>query len=104
MSGGRGGPPGMAPGRKPDGVWGGGGGGGRNGWDDVGGPTGGWGEEPGAPWAKQPKGPGGLWDTAELDWGHKPQNKPQLTKEQVWNSKQFRVLVDMGYKVRISVL
>ncbi|XP_050301424.1 protein Gawky isoform X2 [Anthonomus grandis grandis] len=98
----RGGPPGMAPGRKPEGVWGGGGGGaggagggGRNGWDD--GPAGaGWGDEPGAPWAK-PKGPGGLWDS-ELDWGHKPQNKPQFTKEQVWNSKQFRMLVDMGFK------
>ncbi|XP_019771364.1 protein Gawky isoform X3 [Dendroctonus ponderosae] len=99
MGGGRGGPPGMAPGRKPDGVWGGGGGGagvGRNGWEDVAGPAGGW-DDSAAAWAKQ-KGPGGLWDAAELEWGHKPQNKPQLTKEQVWNSKPFRMLVDMGYK------
>lgn len=98
------GPPGMAPGRKPEGVWSGAGG--RNGWDEVGGGPGGagWGEEPGtAPWATKQKGPGGgLWDTAgELDWGHKPPQKPQLTKEQVWNSKQFRMLVDLGYKVSV---
>ncbi|XP_066140474.1 protein Gawky isoform X2 [Euwallacea fornicatus] len=97
MGAGRAGPPGMAPGRKPDGgVWSGGG---RNGWDEVGGGPGGaaWVDEPGAPWSK-PKGPGGLWDSNDLDWGHKSQQKPQLTKEQVWNSKQFRMLVDMGYK------
>lgn len=99
----RAGPPGMAPGRKPEGVWSAGG---RNGWDEVGGGPGGagWGEEPGtAPWATKQKGPGGgLWDTAsELDWGHKPPQKPQLTKEQVWNSKQFRMLVDLGYKVSV---
>ncbi|XP_018569055.1 protein Gawky isoform X3 [Anoplophora glabripennis] len=85
-------PPGMAQARmKPDGsVWGHG----RNGsWDEVG-PGTGW-EETG-PWTKQ-KMPGPLWDT-DLDWGHKQPNKPQLTKEIVWNSKQFRMLVDMGYK------
>lgn len=87
-------PPGMAQTRmKPDGsVWGHG----RNGsWDEVG-PSTGW-EETG-PWTKQ-KMPGPLWDT-DLDWGHKQPNKPQLTKDIVWNSKQFRMLVDMGYKVR----
>ncbi|KAF7266603.1 hypothetical protein GWI33_020105 [Rhynchophorus ferrugineus] len=93
MGGGRGGPPGMAPGRKPDGVWGGGG---RNGWDEVPGQTSGWGDEPTTPWGKQ-KGPGVIWESGELEWGHKAQKLP-LTKEQVWNSKQFRMLVDMGHK------
>ncbi|XP_060522556.1 protein Gawky isoform X3 [Cylas formicarius] len=107
------GPPGMAPSRggglKPDGsVWGGGPGGagvGRgNGWDDVGaGPTaggGGWDDPSVGPWPKQkiPGAAGGLWDAGDLDWGHKQSIKPQLTKEMVWNSKQFRTLVDMGHK------
>lgn len=88
------GPPGMAPSRlKPDGsVWGHG----RNGsWDETG-PA--W-EETGA-WPKQKAmGGGPLWDN-DMDWGHKQGGpKQQLTKEMVWNSKQFRMLVDMGFKV-----
>lgn len=74
---------------------------GRNGsWDEIGSQPVGW-DEPGS-WAK-PKMPTPLWDN-ELDWGHKPANKPQLTKEMVWNSKQFRMLVDMGHKVKSSCL
>lgn len=69
---------------------------GRNGsWDEIGNQPVGW-DEPGS-WAKQ-KMPAPLWDN-ELDW-HKQGNKPQLTKEMVWNSKQFRMLVDMGHKVK----
>ncbi|CAG9864079.1 unnamed protein product [Phyllotreta striolata] len=98
------GPPGMAQSRiKPDGsMWGGHG---RNGsWgDEHGGPGGGgggggggaaaWDEQPS--WSK-PKMPETLWD--ESEWGHKQQNKPQLTKEMLWNSKPFRMLIDMGHK------
>lgn len=102
-------PPGMTQSRlKPDGsVWGT-----RNGsWEEggantAGGGHAGWGDEAG----KWPDGAGSwaakgaksgigapLWDS-EMDWGHK-QGPKQLTKDYIWNSKPFRVLVDMGYKV-----
>lgn len=90
------GPPGMAPSRlKPDGsVWGHG----RNGsWDEAG-P--GWDEA--AAWPKQKAMGGPLWDN-DMDWNHKQGPKQQLTKEMVWNSKQFRMLVDMGFKVIIII-
>lgn len=94
------GPPGMTQSRmKPDGsMWGGHG---RNGsWEDHGGGPGAAWDEP-CSWPKQ-KMPDPLWD--ESDWSHKQQNKPQLTKEMVWNSKQFRMLVDMGHKVNVLEL
>ncbi|KAF5283611.1 hypothetical protein FQR65_LT13817 [Abscondita terminalis] len=89
---GAGGPPGMPQTRlKPDGsVWSHG----RNGtWEEAG-PA--W-DDGSAPWGKQKPMGAPLWDN-EIDWNHKQGPKPQLTKEMVWNSKQFRVLVDMGYK------
>lgn len=100
-----GGPPGM-PGQarmKPEtgagGVWSHG----RNGsWDEIGAGPGGVAWEDAAGWAKQKMAAagGGMWGGAdELDW-HKASTKPQLTKEMVWNSKQFRMLVDMGHKVK----
>ena len=92
--GGAGGPPGMAQTRmKQDGsVWSHA----RNGsWDDG---SQGWDEA--GPWPKPKTIPGQLWD-GDNDWGHKPTQKPpNFTKEIIWNSKQFRMLVDMGYKVR----
>lgn len=108
------GPPGMGPTRiKPEGsgMWGHAAVGGRNGaWDDIGaggstgvggGPGAAW--DDGTSWTKQ-KMPGPLWAAGdnELDWGHKQTGKLPLTKEMVWNSKQFRALVDMGHKVRNS--
>ena len=37
---------------------------------------------------------------ASSSWAHPPKPGPkQLTKEMVWNSKQFRVLTEMGFKV-----
>lgn len=86
------GPPGMSQSRmKPDGsVWGHG----RNGsWDEAG-PQ--WDES--GPWPKQKTMGAPLWDN-DIDWNHKPGPKQPLTKDIVWNSKQFRMLVDMGYKV-----
>lgn len=67
---------------------------GRNGsWDEAG--PGGWDEA--AAWSKKNMGTP-LWD--DMDWNSKHGPKQQqLTKEMVWNSKQFRTLVDMGYKV-----
>ncbi|XP_018330621.1 protein Gawky isoform X2 [Agrilus planipennis] len=89
------GPPGMAAQSrvKPEGSWGVHG---RNGsWDETG-P--GWGDDGSGPWsAKQKPITGPLWDN-DIDWGHKQANKQSLTKEMIWNSKQFRTLVDMGYK------
>lgn len=86
------GPPGMSQSRmKPDGsVWGHG----RNGSWDEGGPP--WDE--GGQWPKQKAMGGPLWDN-DIDWNHKQGPKQPLTKELVWNSKQFRALVEMGYKV-----
>lgn len=86
-----GGPPGMTR-MKPDGsVWGGHG---RNGSWDEGGPP--WDES--GQWPKQKAMGNPLWDN-DIDWNHKQGPKQTLTKEMVWNSKQFRTLVDMGYKV-----
>ncbi|KAI4455914.1 trinucleotide repeat-containing protein [Holotrichia oblita] len=84
------GPPGMQSRMKPEAsVWGHG----RNGsWDD-GGP--GWDET--GPWPKQKTMPGPIWDN-DGDWIHKQGPKQPFTKEMIWNSKQFRVLVEMGYK------
>ncbi|XP_017786901.1 PREDICTED: protein Gawky isoform X2 [Nicrophorus vespilloides] len=105
------GPPGMAvpatrvPIKGPsDGnsVWRNGGGGG-GGWVDEPGPGGvtGWGEDTG-PWPKQKSMGGGalppLWPDNDMDWSHKQGPKKQLTPENIWNSKQFRGLIDMGYK------
>lgn len=105
------GPPGMAQGGggrlKPDAgpVWGHPGRNGGGSWDDVGpgggaGGGGGWDDTVG-PWAKQKMGGGGggpLWGDSEIDWAHK-QGKQQLTKEMIWNSKQFRMLAELGHKV-----
>lgn len=96
-------PPGMTQSRlKPDGgasVWGS-----RNGsWEGDAGHAAGWEDSGKWPdgansWAKQQK-PGigaPIWEP-DMDWAHKSGPK-QLTKEVIWNSKQFRVLVEMGYK------
>ncbi|KAK9888232.1 hypothetical protein WA026_000500 [Henosepilachna vigintioctopunctata] len=68
----------------------------RNGsWDE-----GKWEDHPKWQKPKMPVGGGPLWDN-EADWGHKlggPNKQQQFTKEMVWNSKQFRCLVDMGFK------
>lgn len=84
------GPPGMQSRMKPEAsVWGHG----RNGsWDDAG-P--GWDET--GPWPKQKTMPGPIWEN-DGDWIHKQGPKQAFTKEMIWNSKQFRVLVEMGYK------
>lgn len=46
-------------------------------------------------------GHGGNWGEADMDptssWGHAP--KPALTKEIIWNSREFRYLCDLGFKV-----
>ncbi|KAJ2946151.1 hypothetical protein O0L34_g5083 [Tuta absoluta] len=118
---GRGGPAGPpAPARvpptptKPDAVWGAHGQ--RNGsweephtpgwperdvpgWPDAAGGPGLW---PGVPKPK-PSGPAGGWPDDIGEWGgpKPPQSAPlgkQLPKEMVWSSKQFRYLVEMGYK------
>lgn len=89
------GPPAMGQSRlkQEGGVWSHG----RNGsWDEAG-PSG-W--EDTTPWPKQKAMGTPIWD--DMDWNNKHGPKPQLTKEMVWNSKQFRQLVDMGYKVRYS--
>ncbi|XP_015596287.1 trinucleotide repeat-containing gene 6C protein isoform X2 [Cephus cinctus] len=110
------------PGMKPDvggPMWGHPGGpAGRNGswvdgphdaagWDDPKTPAG-WNEPQlnpatwGGPTAHKPKpmGPSGSWADSEMDptpsWGH--QTKPALTKEVIWNSREFRYLCDLGYK------
>lgn len=87
------GPPGMQSRMKPEAsVWGHG----RNGsWDDAG-P--GWDET--GPWPKQKTMPGPIWEN-DGDWIHKQGPKQAFTKEMIWNSKQFRVLVEMGYKVSV---
>lgn len=69
---------------------------GRNGsWDEMGTQPVTW-DEPNS-WMKQ-KMSNPSWEN-ELDWGQKL-NKIHLTKEIIWNSKQFRILVDMGHKVK----
>lgn len=55
----------------------------------------------------KPMGPtGGSWADADMDptpsWGHP--TKPTLTKEVIWNSREFRYLCDLGFKVRNSFL
>lgn len=52
---------------------------------------------------KMPVGAAPLWDNEPSDWSHKigPNKQQQFTKEMVWNSKQFRCLVDMGFKVSV---
>ncbi|XP_033214194.1 trinucleotide repeat-containing gene 6C protein isoform X3 [Belonocnema kinseyi] len=92
--------------------------GGRNGsWDDGQHETAGWDNpkgpaawnEPqlnpaswGGPTAHKPKpmGPSGGWADSEMDptpnWGHP--TKPALTKEIIWNSREFRSLCELGYK------
>lgn len=92
-----GGPPTMGQSRLKQDAGGAGGGvwsHGRNGsWDEAGPGGGGW--DDATPWPKQKTITTPMWD--DMDWKHGP--KQQLTKEMVWNSKQFRTLVDMGYKV-----
>lgn len=123
-------PPGMPqnrmpgqPGMKPDvsnPMWGHPGApGGRNGtwtdgphdtasWDDPKTPAT-WNEPPlnpgwGGPTAHKPKpmGPAGSWTDSDMDptpsWAHPA--KPTLTKEVIWNSREFRYLCDLGFKVR----
>lgn len=103
-------PPGMPGSRlKPEGaVWGSRGnngsweeGGGHAGWEEGVGAK--W-PEGAASWAKTKSAGIGtpLWDSDMDSWGHK-QGPKQLTKDVIWNSKQFRVLVDMGYKVGINI-
>lgn len=95
---------------KPDAVWGAHSQ--RNGsWEDPHTPSwndrdvGGW-PDAGGPglWPKhKPSGPGGAWPDDIGEWGG-PKHPPggpltkQWPKELVWNSKQFRYLVEMGYK------
>lgn len=90
------GPPGMSQPRiKPEGasLWGGAV---RNGsWEES--PAPGWDEA--GPWQKQkPITSGPLWDN-DMDWGHKPGPKQQLSKEMLWASKPFRYLAELGFKV-----
>lgn len=54
---------------------------------------GGWGGGP-----KVPKPSGWADNDISSDWKPNPPSK-QLTKEIIWNSKQFRILCEMGYKV-----
>ncbi|CAH0397998.1 unnamed protein product [Chilo suppressalis] len=98
---------------KPDAVWGAHGQ--RNGsWEEPHAPT--WPDRDGSAWPDpsgpalwpvppkpKPTGPGGGWPDDIGEWGgpKPPQAGPlgkQLPKEMVWNSKQFRFLVDMGFK------
>lgn len=68
---------------------------GRNGsWDEMGNHQSQWEDQ--SVWPKA-KVPNHMWEN-EQDWNPK-QNKVHLTKDMIWNSKQFRMLVDMGHKV-----
>ncbi|KAL4709857.1 hypothetical protein ACJJTC_003820 [Scirpophaga incertulas] len=95
---------------KPDNVWGHGQ---RNGsWEEPHAP--GWPEREGSAWPDpsvptlwqmpkpKPSGPGGGWPDDIGEWGGpKPPQGPlgkQPSKEMVWHSKQFKLLVDMGFK------
>lgn len=64
------------------------------GWDEIANQGAAWDEQ--AMWTK-PKVSNNLWEN-EQDWSQKS-NKLHLTKEIIWSSKQFRMLVDMGHKV-----
>lgn len=107
--------PGVAPNQiKPDGMWGHPH---RNGsWEDsLTHPTN-WEKESANSWNEGPMNqaawmgsktkqgaPGGPWDPDICDWrGPKPQavsaSAKLMPKDMIWNSKQFRALVDMGYK------
>ncbi|XP_020288424.1 trinucleotide repeat-containing gene 6C protein isoform X2 [Pseudomyrmex gracilis] len=48
----------------------------------------------------KPMGPGGSWGDSDMDptpsWAHPA--KPTLTKEVIWNSREFRYLCDLGFK------
>ncbi|XP_028161635.1 protein Gawky isoform X6 [Ostrinia furnacalis] len=97
---------------KPDAVWGAHAQ--RNGsWEEPHAP--GWPERDASAWPDQsgpalwpvpkpkPTGPGGGWPDDIGEWGgpKPPQAGPlgkQLPKEVIWNSKQFRFLVEMGFK------
>lgn len=69
---------------------------GRNGsWDEVGNQSVTW-DEPSS-WVKH-KMSLHLWEH-DVDWNQKS-NKLAITKEFICNSKQFRMLVDMGHKVK----
>lgn len=73
---------------------------GRNGsWDEMGNQSVPWDDQ--SVWSK-PKGSNYMWES-EQDWNPKP-NKLHLTKDMIWNSKQFRMLVDMGHKVSHGIL
>ncbi|KAK2581968.1 hypothetical protein KPH14_002408, partial [Odynerus spinipes] len=57
----------------------------------------------GGPATHKPKsmGPAGSWVDTDIDptpsWGH-PAKPPSLTKDFIWNSREFRYLCDLGYK------
>ncbi|XP_072767323.1 uncharacterized protein Gw isoform X4 [Anoplolepis gracilipes] len=56
----------------------------------------------GGPTAHKPKpmGPAGSWGDSDMDptpsWAHP--TKPTLTKEVIWNSREFRYLCELGFK------
>lgn len=58
-------------------------------------------------WAAKPKAsnnPSSNWSDGQIDtssWGGPKQGKP-LSRDIIWASKQFRILTDMGFKVRHS--
>lgn len=111
--------PGVAPNpMKPDAMWGHHH---RNGsWEDSSGHSGNWEKDSANSWNEGPMNQagwvgsktkpmgvpgGGSWDADMGDWrgGPKPPvSGPSaaklLPKDMIWNSKQFRLLVDMGYK------
>uniref|UniRef100_A0A0P4WB21 RRM domain-containing protein n=1 Tax=Scylla olivacea TaxID=85551 RepID=A0A0P4WB21_SCYOL len=72
--------------------------------------SGGWGEQPITPpsWSTKPKtptgGPGGPigWAEPEMDlqqgWSHHNKVPKGVSKDLIYNSKQFRTLLEMGYK------
>ena len=83
---------------------------GGNAWDENHQTSAGWDDSttstatssgPSHPWNKSKSSmPAQLWDN-DLDWQNKhvaPPNKLVLTKEMIYSSKQYRLLVDMGFK------
>ncbi len=122
------GPPGPAPPRVmmpggpsgPKEPWGHGPSHGSRGWgeDPMAKPGSGWGDDPmkrdPSNWGnmdnqwKQPRGvmPGNIraspsnWDDPGMDggWGHKSDMLKSISKEVLWNTKQFRILCDMGFR------
>lgn len=82
-----------------------------SGWDEPKTPTT-WNEQQLAPatWGPsshkpKPMGPTGNWTESEMEagpsWAHP--TKPALTKEVIWNSREFRYLCDLGYKVSYQI-